>query len=154
MLSLVSLFLNRLERRIFVPIVDTPTSFAQLSRDKRLTQEPQQTQFGIGYAGFVRIQSSYLKKIFFERNQNQPTSRPDPSALAAIENTTPVKASRSSSVTQPIPVPTQAQNFEKMQETRERSKTQGIIQMNSPSGSPSDGTSFDFQSQKKQPMLI
>lgn len=52
----------------------------------------------------------------------------------------PAKQTRSSSVSQPIPVPTQAENFGKMQESRERSKTQGNIMISgSPSGSPSDG---------------
>lgn len=85
-------------------LTGNPTSFAQLSRDKRLAQE-------------------------------QQIASPDPFTLTAIENTTPTKATRSSSISQPIPVPTQAHNFEKMQGTRERSRTQGNIMI---SGSPSD----------------
>jgi hypothetical protein len=60
-------------------------------------------------------------------------------AFAAIENTTPVKESRSSSVSQPIPVPTQVHNFEKMQESRDRAKSLAGGLTNSPNGSPSDG---------------
>jgi hypothetical protein len=83
-----------------------------------------------------------LINILFSRNQNTsppPSSRPDHVAFTAIENTTPVKDSRSSSVSQPIPVPTQVHNFEKMQESRNRAKSLGDALINSPNGSPSDG---------------
>lgn len=83
-------------------ILGNPTSFAQISRDRRINQE----------------------------------SRPDHVALTAIENTTPIKDTQTSSVSQPIPVPTQVQNYEKMQESRERAKR---ALAGSPSGSPSDG---------------
>lgn len=59
--------------------------------------------------------------------------------FAAIENTTPARETRSSSVSQPIPVPTQVENYEKMQESRDRAKTFGGAYTGSPNGSPSDG---------------
>jgi hypothetical protein len=68
----------------------------------------------------------------------------DPFALAAIENTTPAKQKRTTSLTQPIPVPTQVHNYEKMQESRERAKTLVGPLNSSPAGSPSDGTKLDF----------
>jgi len=66
-------------------------------------------------------------------------------ALTAIENTTPMKTTRSSSVTQPIPVPSQTQNYEKMQETKDRTKSVGGASYGSPYGSPYDDrrTSID-----------
>jgi serine/threonine-protein kinase ULK/ATG1 len=95
-----------------------PTSFAQLSREKRNIQG-QQFMGGL--------------------NQNEsPASRLDPFALAAIENTTPAKQKRTTSLTQPIPVPTQVHNYEKMQESRERAKTLVGPLNSSPAGSPSD----------------
>jgi hypothetical protein len=52
----------------------------------------------------------------------------------------PGKETRASSVTQPIPVPTQIHNYEKMQESRDRAKTiGGTTSTGSPSGSPFDG---------------
>ncbi|CAF1040572.1 unnamed protein product [Rotaria sp. Silwood1] len=95
------------------------TSFAQISRDKRIIQEQQPV---------VTL------------NQTEPSSssssssRLDNLALTAIENTTSVKPTRISGVTQPIPVPTQVHNFEKMQESRDRAKSFG----ETATGSPSD----------------
>ncbi len=65
--------------------------------------------------------------------------RSDQLALTAIENTSPVKDKRATTVTEPIPVPTQAHNYEKMQESRDRTKSLGGALTGSPTGSPSDG---------------
>lgn len=62
---------------------------------------------------------------------------------AAIESTNPIKERRTSSVSQPIPVPTQLQNYEKMQESRDRAKSFGGPLSASPSGSPYDGKEID-----------
>ena len=51
-----------------------------------------------------------------------------------------MKTTRASSVSQPIPVPSQAQNYEKMQGTRDRTKSFGGGSPASPYGSPCDGT--------------
>ena len=60
-------------------------------------------------------------------------------ALTAIENTSAIKEKRTSSVTQPIPVPTQIHNYEKMQESRDRAKSMGDTLTDSPTASLSNG---------------
>ena len=50
-----------------------------------------------------------------------------------------MKENRASSVTQPIPVPSQVHNFEKMQESRDRTKSVGGVSAGSPTDSPYDG---------------
>ena len=70
------------------------------------------------------------------------SSRPDNLALTAIENTATVKDPRTSNVTQPIPVPSQIHNYEKMQESKERAKSIGAVSAGSPTGSPYDGKHF------------
>ncbi|CAF4514974.1 unnamed protein product, partial [Rotaria magnacalcarata] len=73
-------------------------------------------------------------------NQTEPTSlRSDNFALTAIENTSPVKETRASSTSQPIPVPTQVHNYEKMQESRDRAKSFG----GTAAGSPNDNSYDD-----------
>ena len=67
------------------------------------------------------------------------SSRPDNLALTAIENTATAKDNRAAGVTQPIPVPSQVHNFEKMQESRDRTKSVGGVSAGSPTGSPYDG---------------
>jgi hypothetical protein len=57
----------------------------------------------------------------------------------AIENTATIKDTRASSVSQPIPVPSQIHNYEKMQESKDRTKSLGGVSAGSPSGSPFDG---------------
>jgi hypothetical protein len=52
-----------------------------------------------------------------------------------------MKDTRASSVSQPIPVPSQIQNYEKMQESKDRTKSMGTVSAGSPSGSPFDGIS-------------
>jgi hypothetical protein len=61
--------------------------------------------------------------------------------LTAIENTATTKDTRASSISQPIPVPSQIQNYEKMQESRDRTKSIGGAPAGSPLGSPYDGMS-------------
>ena len=79
------------------------------------------------------------------RSPNELLPRVETIALAAIENTTPHKERRSSSISQPIPVPTQLHNYEKMQGTRDRTKSFGGVSSGSPYGSPYDGkTSNEF----------
>jgi hypothetical protein len=56
-----------------------------------------------------------------------------------------MKDTRASSVSQPIPVPSQIHNFEKMQESRDRTKSVGGVSAGSPSGSPYDGLSSSFE---------
>lgn len=86
------------------------------------------------------------KKQFFRVQNRCPkdgsSQRPDNLALTAIENTSTMKDTRASSVSQPIPVPSQIHNYEKMQESRERIKSLGGISAGSPSGSPFDGQFF------------
>ncbi|CAF3755651.1 unnamed protein product [Rotaria magnacalcarata] len=103
-----------------IPEQGTQTSFAQMLRDKRpLNQEPQ---------------------VIATLNQTEPTSlRSDNFALTAIENTSPVKETRASSTSQPIPVPTQVHNYEKMQESRDRAKSFG----GTAAGSPNDNSYDD-----------
>ncbi|CAF4259194.1 unnamed protein product [Rotaria socialis] len=102
-----------------IPEQGTHTSFAQMLRDKRINQEPQ---------------------VIATVNQTEPTSlRSDNFALAAIENTSPVKETRASSTSQPIPVPTQVHNYEKMQESRDRAKSFG----GTAAGSPNDNSYDD-----------
>mgnify|MGYP001061678872 FL=1 len=85
--------------------------------------------------------------VFRNRCPKEGSSpRPDNLALTAIENTATIKDTRASSVSQPIPVPSQIHNFEKMQESRERIKSLGGISAGSPSGSPFDGQFFSFSS--------
>jgi hypothetical protein len=79
--------------------------------------------------------------------------RGESAALTAIENTTPMKTTRASSVSQPIPVPSQAQNYEKMQETRDRTKSFGGVSAGSPYGSPYDGNKFTEAFFFSQPFL-
>jgi len=55
-----------------------------------------------------------------------------------------MKDTRASSVSQPIPVPSQIHNFEKMQESKDRTKSMGGISTGSPNGSPSDGRRIYF----------
>lgn len=83
----------------------------------------------------------FIKCYFTLRNTTEAkASHTDNLALTNIENSSPVKELRSSSVSQPIPVPTQVQNYEKMQESRDRAKSFGSAAACSPSGSPFDGT--------------
>lgn len=85
---------------------------------------------------------SHQSSHSFSRKPKEMPSRPESTnALTAIENTTPVKTARASSVTQPIPVPSQTQNYEKMQETKDRTKSFGGASYGSPYGSPFDGKS-------------
>jgi len=97
------------------------TSFAQLSREKRFGKEQHRT---------------LSEGVLCPKEGSSP--RPDNLALTAIENTATIKDTRASSVSQPIPVPSQIHNFEKMQESRERIKSLGGISAGSPSGSPFD----------------
>ncbi|CAF1164365.1 unnamed protein product [Rotaria sordida] len=98
-----------------IPEQGNHTSFAQISRDKRTIQEQQ----AVGTL-----------------NQTEPSSsRSDNLTLTPIENT---KKTRTSSITQPIPVPTQVHNFEKMQESRDRTRSFGGTATGSPHGSPYD----------------
>ncbi len=55
-----------------------------------------------------------------------------------------MKDTRASSVSQPIPVPSQIQNYEKMQESKDRTKSMGAVSAGSPSGSPFDGISKEI----------
>ncbi|CAF1046448.1 unnamed protein product [Rotaria sordida] len=97
------------------------TSFAQLSREKRLIKEQHRT-----------LSEGVLCS-------KEPSSqRPDNLALIAIENTTTMKDTRTSNITQPIPVPSQIHNYEKMQESRDRGKSIGGVSAGSPNSSPYD----------------
>ncbi|CAF0816387.1 unnamed protein product [Adineta steineri] len=104
------------------------TSFAQLSREKRLNKEQHRT-----------LSEGILC------SKDASSQRPDNLALTAIENTTTIKDTRGSSISQPIPVPSQVHNYEKMQESRDRTKSLGGVSASSPSGSPYDDrrTSLD-----------
>lgn len=75
----------------------------------------------------------------FFRSTKEASARPDNLALTAIENTATIKDTRASSVSQPIPVPSQIHNYEKMQESKDRTKGLGGAPPGSPSGSPFDG---------------
>jgi hypothetical protein len=78
-----------------------------------------------------------LPKTQSNNNNNNSRRLPAPNKSSIINtNRTLVKDTQTSSVSQPIPVPTQVQNYEKMQESRERAKR---ALAGSPSGSPSDG---------------
>jgi len=55
-----------------------------------------------------------------------------------------MKEARASSVTQPIPVPTQVENYEKMQGSRDRAKSLGGPLTVSPGSSPNDGIRIYF----------
>ncbi|CAF3804076.1 unnamed protein product [Adineta steineri] len=99
---------------------DKPISFAQLLQDRRINQEEQP----VGISNSKELSSSPLRHDYF--------------ALTAIENTTQMKETRASSVSQPIPVPTQILNYEKMQESRDRAKSFGGALAGSPSSSPND----------------
>ena len=83
--------------------------------------------------------------MFYSRCRKEPltlssssSSRPDNLALTAI---TTMKDIRTSSVSQPIPVPSQIHNYEKMQESRDRTKSVGATSAGSPNDSPYDGIS-------------
>ncbi|CAF1958256.1 unnamed protein product [Rotaria magnacalcarata] len=104
------------------------TSFAQLSREKRLIREQHRT-----------LSEGILC------SKELPSQRPDNLALMAIENTATVNDNRTSSITQPIPVPSQIHNYEKMQESRDRTKSVGATSATSPNSSPYDDrrTSLD-----------
>ncbi|CAF4189082.1 unnamed protein product, partial [Didymodactylos carnosus] len=96
------------------------TSFAQLLREKHISKQQRTSSEGVLCS-------------------KEPT-RPDNLALAAIENNQDDKVvpgdSRSYSASQPIPVPSQIENYEKMQEeSRERAKSVGGTGT-SPAGSP------------------
>jgi serine/threonine-protein kinase ULK/ATG1 len=97
------------------------TSFAQLSREKRLVKDQHRT---------------LSEGILCSKETSSP--RPDNLALIAIENTATIKDTRASSVSQPIPVPSQIHNYEKMQESKDRTKSVGGVSAGSPSGSPFD----------------
>lgn len=60
----------------------------------------------------------------------------------AIENTATVKDNQVSNTSQPIPVPSQIHNYEKMQESRDRTKSVGATSAGSPNSSPYDGIPF------------
>jgi hypothetical protein len=77
--------------------------------------------------------------LLFRSTKELASSRPDNLALTAIENTATIKDTRASSISQPIPVPSQIQNYEKMQESRDRTKSVGAASASSPTGSPLDG---------------
>ncbi len=91
------------------------------------------------------ILKTCFKQYFILRNQKErSSSRTDYFALTAIENTVPIKEARASSVTQPIPVPTQVENYEKMQGSRDRAKSLGGPLTVSPGSSPNDGIRIYF----------
>jgi hypothetical protein len=77
--------------------------------------------------------------VLLRCSKEASSPRPDNLALIAIENTTTIKDTRASSVSQPIPVPSQIHNYEKMQESKDRTKSLGGVSASSPSGSPFDG---------------
>ena len=86
------------------------------------------------------MKNSKISLMFSSRCSKEASSpRPDNLALIAIENTATIKDSRASSVSQPIPVPSQIHNYEKMQESKDRTKSLGGVSASSPSGSPFDG---------------
>ncbi|CAF0932547.1 unnamed protein product [Adineta ricciae] len=105
-----------------LPSAGSHTSFAQLSREKRLTKDQHRT-----------LSEGILC------SKESSSQRPDNLALTAIENTATIKDTRASSVSQPIPVPSQIHNYEKMQESRDRTKSIGGISAGSPNSSPYDG---------------
>lgn len=87
-----------------------------------------------------------MKGLSF-RSSKEASARPDNLALTAIENTATMKDTRASSVSQPIPVPSQIHNYEKMQESKDRTKGLGGVSTGSPSGSPFDGKFHLFMDQ-------
>ncbi|UJR23652.1 hypothetical protein I4U23_026636 [Adineta vaga] len=100
------------------PLTGDRVAFAQFPRDKRLFQE--QPSPGIG-------------------SPKEPsTTRQEQFTLTTIDNMSPVRETRASSVSQPIPVPTQIVNYEKMQQSRDRAKSFGDALIGSPGTSPND----------------
>ena len=123
------------------------TSFAQLSREKRVVKEPHRTlSEGVLYVA-SRVLSEPNDDSLRSRSTKESSSvRPDNLALTAIENTATMKDARDSGVSHPIPVPSQIHNFEKMQGSRDRTKSLGGHPATSPTGSPYDGTIVSLSS--------
>ena len=122
-------------------VLGNHTSFAQLSREKRLVKEPQRTlSEGVLYVASLSRSNADECPLRSRSTKDSSSVRPDNLALTAIENTATMKDARASGVTHPIPVPSQIHNFEKMQGSRDRTKSLGGNPATSPTGSPYDGT--------------